>query len=45
MRVFEEERLGVWPAMGMAVEPNPNRPFLPKFGRLKVADLIAMKNT
>jgi hypothetical protein len=36
--VFEEERLGVRLAMGMAVKPNPNRPFLLKFGLLKVAD-------
>jgi hypothetical protein len=43
--VFEEERLGVRPAMGMAVEPNPNRPFLLKFGLLKVANLIAAKIT
>jgi hypothetical protein len=43
--VFEEERLGVQPAMGMAVEPNPNMPFLLKFGLLKVADLIAAKIT
>jgi hypothetical protein len=42
-RVFEEERLGLHLAMGMAVEPNPNRPFLIKFGLLKVADLIAAK--
>jgi hypothetical protein len=31
----------VQPAMGMAVIPNPNMPFLFKFGLLKVADLIA----
>jgi hypothetical protein len=30
--------------MGMVVEPDPNRPFLLKFGLLKVADLIAAKN-
>jgi hypothetical protein len=31
--------------MGIAVEPNPNRPFLPKFRLLKVDDLIAVKIT
>jgi hypothetical protein len=31
--------------MGMVVEPNPNRPFLLKFGLLKVVDLIAAKIT
>jgi hypothetical protein len=31
--------------MGMAVEPNPNRPFLLKFRLLKVADLISAKLT
>jgi hypothetical protein len=31
--------------MGMAVEPNPNRPFLLKFKLLKVIDLIAAKIT
>jgi hypothetical protein len=31
--------------MGMAVEPNPKRPFLLKFGLLIVADLIATKIT
>jgi hypothetical protein len=31
--------------MGMAVDPNPNMPFLLKFRLLKVADLIAMKIT
>jgi hypothetical protein len=31
--------------MGMAVEPNPNRPFLLKFRLLKLADLIAAKIT
>jgi hypothetical protein len=31
--------------MGMAVKPNPNRPFLLRFGLLKVADLIAAKIT
>jgi hypothetical protein len=35
----------VRPAMGMAVEPNPNMPFLLKFELLKVADLIAAKIT
>jgi hypothetical protein len=35
----------VQPTMGMAVEPNPNRPFLLKFGLQKVADLIATKIT
>jgi hypothetical protein len=45
MGVFEEERLGVQPAMGLAVDPNANRPFLLKFGLLKVADLIAAKFT
>jgi hypothetical protein len=43
--VFEEERLGMRPAMGMAVKPNPNRPFLLKSGLLKVADFIAAKIT
>jgi hypothetical protein len=31
--------------MGMAVEPNPNRPFILKFRLLKVSDLIAAKIT
>jgi hypothetical protein len=31
--------------MGMAVEPNLKRPFLLKFGHLKVANLIAAKIT
>jgi hypothetical protein len=31
----------VRPAMGMVVERNPNRPFLLKFGFLKVAVLFA----
>jgi hypothetical protein len=31
--------------MGMAVKPNPNMPFILKFGLLKVADLIAAKIT
>jgi hypothetical protein len=31
--------------MGMAIEPNPNMPFLLKFGLLKVANLIAAKIT
>jgi hypothetical protein len=43
MGVFEEEKVGMRPAMGMAVEPNPNRPFLLKFGLLKVVNLIATK--
>ena len=33
------------PAMGMVVERNPNRPFLLKFGLLKVAVLFAAKIT
>ena len=37
MGVFEEEKVGVRPTMGMVVERNPNRPFLLKFGLLKVA--------
>jgi hypothetical protein len=45
MGVFEEEKVGVWPAMGVAVEPNPNRPFLLKFGLLKVVVLNAAKIT
>jgi hypothetical protein len=43
--VFEEEKVGVRPAMGMVVERNPNRPFLLKFGLLKVAVLFAVKIT
>jgi lipocalin len=39
--VFEEIRLGVRPAMSMAIESNPNRHFL----FLKVADLITAKIT
>jgi hypothetical protein len=35
----------VRPAMGMAVDQNRNRPFLLKFGVLKVADLIDAKIT
>jgi hypothetical protein len=45
MGVFEEEKVGVQPAMGMVVEQNPNRPFLLKFGLLKVVVLFAMKIT
>jgi hypothetical protein len=45
MGVFEEEKGWVRLAMGMAVEPNTNRPFLLKFGLLKVVDLIAAKIT
>jgi hypothetical protein len=33
----------VRPAMGMVVERNPNRPFLLKFGIIKVAILFAAK--
>jgi hypothetical protein len=43
--VFEEEKVGVRPAMGMVVEQNPNRPFLLKFGLLKVAVSFAAKIT
>jgi hypothetical protein len=43
--VFEEEKVGVRPAMGMVVERNPNRPFLLKFGLLKLAVLFAAKIT
>jgi hypothetical protein len=43
--VFEEEKVGVRPAMGMVVERNPNRPFLVKFRLLKVAILFAVKIT
>jgi hypothetical protein len=43
--LFEEERLGMRPAMGMAVESNPNWTFLLKLGLLKVANLIAAKIT
>jgi hypothetical protein len=35
----------VRPAMGMVVERNPNRPFLLKFGLLKVVVLFAAKIT
>jgi hypothetical protein len=45
MGVFEEEKGWVQPAMGMAVKPNTNSPFLLKFGLLKVVDLIAAKIT
>jgi hypothetical protein len=44
-RVFEEEKVGVRPTMGMVVEQNPNRPFLLKFGLLKVAVLFVAKIT
>jgi hypothetical protein len=37
--------VGVQPAMGMAVEHNPNMPFFLKFGLLNVAILIAAKIT
>jgi hypothetical protein len=43
--VFEEEKMGVRPVKGMAAEPNPRRPFLLKYGLLKVAVLIATKIT
>jgi hypothetical protein len=43
--VFEEEKVGMRPAMGMVVKRNPNRPFLLKFGLLKVAVLFAAKTT
>jgi hypothetical protein len=42
---LEEEKVGMRPAMGMVVERNPNRPFLLKFGLLKVAVLFAAKIT
>jgi hypothetical protein len=29
--------------MDIAIEPNPNRPFLPKFGLLKVDDLMQLR--
>jgi hypothetical protein len=45
MGVFEEGKVEVQPAMGMAVEPNPKRPFLLKFKLLKVVVLIAAKIT
>jgi hypothetical protein len=45
MGVFEEEKVGVRPAMGLVVERNPNRPFHLKFGLLKVAVLFAAKIT
>jgi hypothetical protein len=45
MGVFEDEKVGVRPAMGMVVERNPNRPFLLKFALLKVAVLFATKIT
>jgi hypothetical protein len=43
--VFEEEKVGVRPTMGMVVEQNPNRPFLLKFGLQKVVVLFAKKIT
>jgi hypothetical protein len=43
--VFEEEKLWVRPAMGMVIERNPNKPFLLKFGLLKVVVLFAVKIT
>jgi hypothetical protein len=43
--VFEEEKVGVRPAMGMVVERNPNMSFLLKFGLLKVVVLFAAKIT
>jgi hypothetical protein len=43
--VFEEEKVGVQPAMGMVVERNPNMSFLLKFGLLKVVVLFAVKIT
>jgi hypothetical protein len=43
--VFEKEKVGVRPAMGMVVERNPNRPFLLKFGLQKVVVLFAAKIT
>jgi hypothetical protein len=43
--VFEEEKVGVRPAMGMVVERNPNRPFLLKSGLLKGVVLFAAKIT
>jgi hypothetical protein len=45
MGVFEEEKVGMRPAMGMVVEWNPNMPFLLKFGLLKVVVLFAAKIT
>jgi hypothetical protein len=45
MGVFEEEKVGVRPAKGMAAEHNPRRPFLLKYGLLKVVILIAAKIT
>jgi hypothetical protein len=43
--VFEEEKVGVRPAMGMVVERNPNRPLLLKFGLLKMVVLFDVKIT
>jgi hypothetical protein len=43
--VFEGEKVGVRPAMGMVVERNPNKPFLFKFGLLKLVVLFAAKIT
>jgi hypothetical protein len=43
--VFEQEKVGMRPAMGMVVERNPNRPFLLKFRLLKVAVLFTAKIT
>jgi hypothetical protein len=43
--VFEEEKVGVRPTMGMVVERKPNMPFLLKFELLKVAVLFAAKIT
>jgi hypothetical protein len=43
--VFEEEKVGVRPAMGMVVERNPNRPFLVKIIRTpKSGYLICCEN-
>jgi hypothetical protein len=43
--VFEEEKVGVQPAMAMVVERNPNGPFLLNFRLLKVVVLFAAKIT
>jgi hypothetical protein len=43
--VFEEEKVGVRPAMGMVVKRNPNMHFLLKFRLLKVTVLFAVKIT
>jgi hypothetical protein len=45
MWVFEEEKVWVWPAVGMVVEPNPKTPFLLKYRLQKMADLITAKMT